>query len=63
MTPRLSRTETGCLDAMRNAPWETEALTVDLGAEVLIAKGMGRKDAEKIAQGLFDEFLKSYLGG
>lgn len=63
MTRRLSRMETECLEAMRNAPWKTEALTVDLGAEVLIANGMGRKDAERIAQGLFDEFLKSYMGG
>ncbi len=64
MTRRLSRHETACLDAMKNAPWNTEALTVDLGVEILMAKSMMiRADAEKIAQGLYDEFLKSYLGG
>ena len=61
--PRLSRHETQCLDAMRNAPWDTEALTVDLGTEVLMAKGMLRSDAEKTAQGIFDRHLKSFLGG
>ena len=60
---RLSRHETQCLDAMRNAPWKTEALTVDLGTEVLIAKGMLRSDAAKLAQGIFDRHLKSFLGG
>ena len=60
---RLSRHETQCLDAMRNAPWDTEALTVDLGTEVLVAKGMMRSDAAKVAQGLFDRHLKAYLGG
>ena len=63
MTRRLSKTETECLDAMRNAPWDTEALTVDLGTEVLIAKGMIRSDAAKLAQGIFDRHLKSFLGG
>ena len=57
---RLSRHETQCLDAMRNAPWDTEALTVDLGTEVLMAKGMMRSDAAKVASGLFDEYLKTY---
>lgn len=60
---RLSRHETQCLDAMRNAPWDTEALTVDLGTEVLMAKGMLRSDAAKVAQGIFDRHLKSFLGG
>ena len=60
---RLSRMETECLDAMRNAPWKTEALTVDLGTEVLMAKGMIRSDAAKLAQGIFDRHLKSFLGG
>lgn len=60
---RLSRHETQCLDAMRNAPWDTEALTVDLGTEALIAKGMLRSDAAKLAQGIFDRHLKSFLGG
>ena len=60
---RLSRMETECLDAMRNAPWKTEALTVDLGTEVLMAKGMLRSDAAKLAQGLFDRHLKSFIGG
>ncbi len=60
---RLSRHETQCLDAMRNAPWDTEALTVDLGTEVLMAKGMLRSDAAKLAQGIFDRHLKSFLGG
>ena len=60
---RLSRHETQCLDAMRNAPWKTEALTVDLGTEVLMAKGMLRSDAAKLAQGIFDRHLKSFLGG
>ena len=57
---RLSRMETECLEAMRNAPWKTEALTVDLGTEVLVAKGMMRSDAAKVAQGLFDERLKTF---
>lgn len=57
---RLSRHETQCLDAMRNAPWKTEALTVDLGTEVLMAKGMMRSDAEKLAQSIFDRYLKTY---
>ena len=57
---RLSRMETECLDAMTNAPWKTEALTVDLGTEVLMAKGMLRSDAAKVAQGLFDERLKTF---
>jgi hypothetical protein len=44
-------------------PWETEALTVDLGVEVLLAKSMMmRADAEKIAQRLFDYYLKTYGG-
>ena len=60
MLRRLSKTETECLEAMRNAPWKTEALTVDLGTEVLMAKGMMRSDAAKVAQGLFDERLKTY---
>ena len=60
---RLSRHETQCLDAMRNAPWDTDALTVDLGTEVLMAKGMLRSDAAKLAQGIFDRHLKSFLGG
>jgi hypothetical protein len=60
---RLSKHETACLDAMKNAPWETEELTVDLGVEVLLAKSMMmRADAEKIAQRLFDYYLKSYMG-
>lgn len=63
MTRRLSKAETQCLDAMRNAPWKTEALTVDLGTEVLMAKGMLRSDAAKLAQGIFDRHLKSFLGG
>ena len=57
---RLSRHETQCLDAMRNAPWKTEALTVDLGTEVLMAKGMLRSDAAKLAQWIFDRHLKTY---
>lgn len=56
----LSRHETQCLDAMRNAPWDTEALTVDLGTEVLMAKGMLRSDAAKLAQSIFDRYLKTY---
>ena len=60
---RLSKAETECLDAMRNAPWKTEALTVDLGTEVLIAKGMLRSDAAKLAQSIFNRHLKSFLGG
>ncbi len=60
MHPRLSRHETQCLDAMSNAPWKTEALTVDLGTEVLMAKGMIRSDAAKVARGLFDERLKTF---
>ena len=63
MLRRLSRMETECLDAMRNAPWKTEALTVDLGTEVLMAKGMMMSDAAKLAQGIFDRHLKSFLGG
>lgn len=63
MLRRLSKAETECLDAMRNAPWKTEALTVDLGTEVLMAKGMLRSDAAKLAQGIFNRHLKSFLGG
>jgi hypothetical protein len=62
MTRRMSKHETACLEAMRNAPWATEALTVDLGAEVLIAHGMDRKDAERAAQRLYDKHLKIYGG-
>ncbi len=62
MLRRLSKAETECLDAMRNAPWKTEALTVDLGTEVLMAKGMLRSDAAKLAQGLYSKHLKSYGG-
>jgi hypothetical protein len=48
---------------MRNSPWGSEALVVDLGVEVLMAKSMMmRADAEKIAQRLYNENLKSYLG-
>lgn len=60
MLRRLSKAETQCLDAMRNAPWDTEALTVDLGTEVLMVKGMMMSDAAKVAQGLFDERLKTF---
>ena len=63
MTRRLSKAEAECLEAMRNAPWKTEALTVDLGTEVLMAKGMLRSVAAKTAQGIFDRHLKSFLGG
>lgn len=63
MQRRLSKHETECLNTMRNAPWDTEALTVDLGTEVLMAKGMMRSDAAKVAQGIFDRHLKSFLGG
>jgi hypothetical protein len=63
MIRRLSKHETVCLNAMKNAPWATEALTVDLGVEALMAVSMiMRPDAEKIAQGLFDYYLKSYMG-
>jgi hypothetical protein len=60
---QLSRTERACVDAMLNSPWREEALTVDLGAEVLMAKGMGRADAERIARGLYDERIKIHIGG
>ena len=63
MTRRLSKAETECLDTMRNAPWKTEALTVDLGTEVLMAKGMLRSDAAKLAQSIFNRHMKSFLGG
>jgi hypothetical protein len=63
MTRRLSKHETACLNAMKNTPWATESLTVDLGVEVLMGVSMMmRSDAEKIAQGLFDRYLKSYMG-
>jgi hypothetical protein len=48
---------------MTNSPWPEEALTVDLGAEVFMAKGMGRADAEFIARGLYDERIKIHIGG
>jgi hypothetical protein len=63
MTRRLSRVETSCLEAMRNAPSWSEAATVALGTDVLMATGMMRSDAAKVASGLFDEYLKTYLGG
>ena len=59
---RLSRMETQCLDAMRNAPHSDEPATVAIGTDILMAKGMMRSDAAKVAQGLFQEFLKSYGG-
>ncbi len=58
----MTRKERSCLDAMTAAPWNTEALTVDFGAEVLIAHGMDRKDAERTAQRLYDNHLKIYGG-
>lgn len=60
---RLSRAETECLNAMRNAPHRDEPATVAIGADVLMARGMMRSDAAKVAQGLFNETLKPYLGG
>ena len=63
MTRQLSRTERACVDAMLNSPWPEEALTVDLGAEVLMAKGMGRADADFVARGLYDERIKIHIGG
>jgi hypothetical protein len=48
---------------MRNAPSWSEAATVALGTDVLMATGMMRSDAAKVASGLFDEYLKTYLGG
>jgi hypothetical protein len=61
MTP-LSPNERACIDAMRNTPNHDEASTVDLGANVFMAKGWMRPDAEKAAQRLFDKYLKSYIG-
>jgi hypothetical protein len=48
---------------MTNSPWPEEALTVDLGAEVLMTKGISRADAERIARGLYDERIKIHIGG
>jgi hypothetical protein len=63
MTRQLSRTDRACVDAMLNSPWPEEALTVDLGAEVLMTKGISRADAERIARGLYDERIKIHIGG
>ena len=60
MTRRLSRVERSCLDAMLNAPRKDDATTVAAGTEVLVANGMLRSDAAKVAQGLYDECLKIY---
>jgi hypothetical protein len=60
MTRRLSFTEAQCLSAMHNVPSYDEPATINHGAQVLIAKGMSVKDAEKVARGLFDEFLRYY---
>lgn len=60
MTRRLSRVETSCLEAMRNAPSWSETAIVALGTDVLMATGMMRSDAAKVAQGMFDERLKIY---
>jgi hypothetical protein len=60
---QLSRTERACVDAMLNSPWPDEALTVDLGAEVMMAKGLSRADADRIARGLYDDRIKIHIGG
>jgi hypothetical protein len=59
---QLSPHERACLDAMRNSPHHDEASTVDIGANVFMAKGWMRSDATKAAQRLFDKYLKSYIG-
>jgi hypothetical protein len=43
---------------MLRSPWPEESLTVDLGAEILIAKGMNRPTAELVAKGLYDECIR-----
>jgi hypothetical protein len=45
---------------MSNAPHLLDDATIAIGTDVLIAGGMARKDAEKIAKGLFDERLRYY---
>jgi hypothetical protein len=59
---RLSATERQCLNAMRNAPHLEEEDTIAIGFNVLLGGGMGGKDAERVARGLFDEWLKPYSG-
>ena len=60
MTRRLSATETPAYRAMCNAIHLDDEATIALGTDVLIANGMGRKDAEKVARSLFNEMLKYY---
>jgi hypothetical protein len=36
---------------------------VSIGTDILMAKGMMRPDAAKVAKGLYDEIFKPYLGG
>jgi len=62
VTRRLSAIETRCYDAMRNAPHLGEDATIAIGFNVLLGGGMGVKDAERVARGLFDEWLKPYSG-
>jgi hypothetical protein len=52
--------ERAAYEAMRNAPWETEALTVDLAVEVLVARGVDRPEAARIAKRVFDRRLKVF---
>jgi hypothetical protein len=56
MTPH----ERAAYTAMKSAPWMTEALTVDYTTEVLVARGMERASAEKLAQRVYDKHFKIY---
>jgi hypothetical protein len=52
--------ERAAYEAMCNAPWRTEALTVDLAVEVLVARGLDRPEAVKTAQRVYDRRIKVY---
>jgi hypothetical protein len=58
----MTRDERAALNAMTAAPWMTEALAVDYAAEVLVARGLDRPVAERLAQRVFDDHLKLYGG-
>jgi hypothetical protein len=57
---QLSPNERACVDAMFNTPNHDEASRVDIGANVFMAKGWMRPDAEKAAQKLFNKHCKVY---
>ena len=56
----MTRDERAALNAMTAAPWMAEALAVDYATEVLVARGLDRPAAERLAQRVFDKHLKIY---